>query len=818
MNTTFMTMDDLKKERRWLPKRSDSKAPNGKTDDPSTWCTYENALRKHGNAGAGIVVCDKKVLEGAGIPLHSALRDYQLIFIDIDVPEGKPFTQEQEDILEAYAGKTYIEKSQSGRGRHIYALCALDKLPTDQIKAGYRAKRGDLEMYVTSNRYAIVTGNQAENSHPQGHITDQTALVLATLNTYFKDKPSKHKQACATSSPLKAETDLSVVDLISRARRGPKGPLFSDLFDNGFDEGKHSFYQKHDCNFPSQSEADYWLITRLATLSNCNSKLIYDAFMQSQLAQREKAQKRDDYLERTIAKAVDFVRANLDQEEDERPPFVLDKLNNKGQPTGVETISTTKLAQYIRENAHYIFIKDAPTHSVTRYWYRDGYYQETPDDEIKGLIKSYIEAYDPNLLKMRDVNEVFYNLTTDLAFTSSNTLNSNENLINFQNGVLNIDTMELLPHSHEFRITRQIPTDWQPETALMDAPSFHNYMAYLCDGLEEWDWDKPFGGMSETGAARYKLLMQFLGVSISNVRGYRFKKALFMFGEGNTGKSQIKKFAEELVGEKNCCACNLRQLHSRFGTARIHGKRLIGSADMPYMTVDEMDIFKQVTGGDLISAEHKGKDGFEFVFDGVAWFCTNALPKFGGDQGSWVYERIMPFYCEYVVPPEKQNPSLLDDMLKEKPAIIVEAIGYLKEVRENNYRFSEPPECAEFRKQYQAENDTVTGWVRECCHIIAEVEAGIIEDEEELEDAKRDINEWRTNPGNRPTVDNMYTIYKEWCREFGNGYVVKRNDFCNRIAQQFGGVKRYNRGKIFTGICLKDEWNERYNIEKPIVY
>ena len=799
MSTVYITMDELKKERCWLPKRPDSKAPNGSTSDPSTWCTYDDAMKKSNNKGAGLVVCDKKVREIASLPRHSALKDRQLVFIDIDVKEGKSFTQEQMDILDAFAGKTYIEKSQSGRGRHIYALCSLDQLPVDQVKAGYGAKRGDLEMYATSNRYAIVTGNQAENSHPQGYITEQTPLVLATLDTYFNDKPSRNKQACATSSPLKAETDLSVVDVISKARRGAKGALFSDLFDNGFDEGK-----QYDRDFPSQSEADNWVLTRLATLSNCNPKIIYDAAVQSPLFQREKAQERDDYINKSIAFAIDFVQKKSDQNKLARPPFIIDVSNGSG-----EKVSPTKLAQYIREHAYYIFVRDGANSGITRYWYNDGYYQEVSDDQIKGYIKRYIEQYNSDLLKMRDVNEVFNNLSTDLVFVTSDAINTDEKLINFQNGVLNIDTMELLPHNYELKITRQIPTDWQPTATKMDAPHFHNYMAYLCDGLEEWNWDKPFGGMSETGAARYKLLMQFLGVSISNVHGYRFKKALFMFGDGNTGKSQIKKLAEALVGKRNCCACSLSELEARFGTAQIHGKRLIGSADMPYMTVKEMDTFKMVTGGDLLFAEHKGKSAFEFVFDGVAWFCTNELPKFGGDQGEWVYARIMPFYCEYVVPLEKQDPCLLDKMLKEIPAIIVEAIDYLNEVRANGYRFSEPPECTEFRKQYQAENDTVIGWVREHCHVIAEIEGNETEDIN-IKLARKDIQDWRTKAGARPTVRAMYTIYKQWCNEVGNGYIANEKEFKRRIAKQFGGMKKTNRGTIFTGICLTAECSKKY--------
>ena len=42
-------------------------------------------------------------------------------------------------------------------------------------------------------------------------------------------------------------------------------------------------------------------------------------------------------------------------------------------------------------------------------------------------------------------------------------------------------------------------------------------------------------------------------------------------------------------------------------------------------------------GGDLIHADDKFEKAIDFKFKGVFWFCANELPKFGGDQGDWVY-------------------------------------------------------------------------------------------------------------------------------------------------------------------------------------
>ena len=106
-----------------------------------------------------------------------------------------------------------------------------------------------------------------------------------------------------------------------------------------------------------------------------------------------------------------------------------------------------------------------------------------------------------------------------------------------------------------------------------------------------------------------QLLMEFIGVCISNVKGWRMKKALFLVGQGDTGKSQLKSLVERLLGRGNFVGIDLKEIESRFGT------RLAGSSDMSFLSVDELKTFKKMTGGDSLFAEFKGQQAFEFIFN-----------------------------------------------------------------------------------------------------------------------------------------------------------------------------------------------------------
>lgn len=56
----------------------------------------------------------------------------------------------------------------------------------------------------------------------------------------------------------------------------------------------------------------------------------------------------------------------------------------------------------------------------------------------------------------------------------------------------------------------------------------------------------------------------------------------------------------------------------------------------------------------------------------------NCLPKFGRDDGEWVYNRIMLVEYNNVIPLQKQDKHLLDKLYAERNGIVYKAIMALK--------------------------------------------------------------------------------------------------------------------------------------------
>lgn len=346
---------------------------------------------------------------------------------------------------------------------------------------------------------------------------------------------------------------------------------------------------------------------------------------------------------------------------------------------------------------YYIVKSSDGTNKFQIFVYRNGKYFRMAEDEFKGMIRLFI----PQMLRNnRVVNEVYSDLISSNAFIKESLFNSDENIINFQDGIYDVTKKILLPHSPEYLSTIQIPANFEDIRKAGDAaPVFDNYINTLCNGNKD----------------TIEILMECVGLSISNAYGYRTKKVLFLVGDGNTGKSQIKSLVETMIGDENFAAVDLKTLEKQFGLSSIYGKRLIGSNDMSYQTISEIAVLKQVTGGDNVDIEFKFGGHLNYKYKGFAWFNCNKLPYFSGDRGDWVYERMMPIVCNNVIPKEKRDPYLLDKMFAEKNVILKRSLKAFYRLIAKDFQFEPTNEMTVAIEKHKIKNNTLLSFIEECC-------------------------------------------------------------------------------------------------------
>ena len=440
----------------------------------------------------------------------------------------------------------------------------------------------------------------------------------------------------------------------------------------------------------------------------------------------------------------------------------------------IEDIDCPMLYKFIAENMYYIFVKSHATGGVLRYFYTRGYYKLVSDDEVKGYIKSLIPL---PLQKSSKINEVFNLLCTDLKFVDISKLNNNENIINFENGCLNIWTGELKPHDPNILSTIKIPCNYYEYVPEPDTHYFEKYIDNLTDGNKELR----------------TLILQGMGVVISNVKGWKFKKGWIMYGAPHVGKSKIKELLAELVGRENTCNIDMKEMETTFGKFEILNKRLVGHNDMSFMSIPEVSVFKQAVAGDQIHAQPKGRQAVNFVFNGVLWYCANQLPKFAGDRGQHVYDRIIPIECMNEVPENKRDGDLLEHLLEEKEYICYIAIKELRKIINKNgiYKYDIPEICEQWKKKYQISNHSFLLFMEEC--VVERTGTGI---------------------NDECTCRKLYDVYREWCKINNNkGYHETKGEVFNLLDRIGKGERVKTNGGywFFKDITLSEDAKQEYS-------
>ena len=675
-----------------------------------SWVTYDEAVqatREHSWSGVGFRIPD------------------DCFFLDIDHKElSDPYVQQMLERFDSYA-----ERSVSGGGIHIYGKCDISRIPSYINKDGKRRldrafyqknPHNGTELYMggITNRFAAFTGDVIRDQP----IKDCTDALLVTL-----DKNMRRTDKARYSE--KRDGDKEVFDIVAGLLRQKNGEKFGRLYNDG-----------DISDYGSQSEAECALCAMIAFRTGPDPEMIDTVFRSSALY-REKWE-REDYRTATITKGIEACRGTFHQSKMPHPYFI--RFDEK---TGAPYVVVPLLARYVREHLRYILVRDNGKQGLLKYVYEDGCYRLYSNDMLMGVIKQFIADYDEELVKMSKVTEALQHITTDLNYVSQDELDADETLINFDNGLLRVteSDLTLIPHAPDVYSTIQIPCSWSGEPE--PTPVFDSYLHTLTNNDPAIEW----------------LLLEYMGVCISNIKGWRLKKSLFLVGDGDTGKSQLKSLVERLLGKGNYIGIDLKEIEARFGTGAIYGTRLAGSSDMSFLSVDELKTFKKITGGDSLYAEFKGQQAFEFTYSGLLWFCMNRLPKFGGDNGEWVYNRIMVVKCPNVIPKERQDKQLLDKMYAERNGIVYKAIRALQTVIRNGYCFSEPACISEAREQYMSENSTVVSFFTEC------------------------MCEWLNGKVNlHCTTGRVYRVYQAWCRDNNNGYALTAKEFREELAAHLG--------------------------------
>ena len=294
----------------------------------------------------------------------------------------------------------------------------------------------------------------------------------------------------------------------------------------------------------------------------------------------------------------------------------------------------------------------------------------------------------------RDVAKYGYNdamlssIKNQLGFmkiTDYHLFNPDRNLVNFSNGMLDMKTGELLPHTSDYLSTIRIPHAYIPNSRSGKIDHI------LADILKPDD---------------IKVLKEFTGYAMT--LKINFKTAVMLIGERHSGKSTIEKIITKLIDTMNISAETLQGLSGRFNMYSLKNKTLNMADELPSKTIYDNAPFKTITGGtDFVRGEEKGIQSGMFRQTSKLLFSANTVPKsFDSDDEAYLVRWKLISCDNYFDPNDPNtNKNILDDLTEEDYAQFgSECIELFMEVMKNGKFSGEMSEDEKMKEYRMASN------------------------------------------------------------------------------------------------------------------
>ena len=358
-------------------------------------------------------------------------------------------------------------------------------------------------------------------------------------------------------------------------------------------------------------------------------------------------------------------------------------------------------------------------------------------------------------------------------------LNSNRNLLGFNNGIYDLE-------SCTFRAG--LPEDY------ITFSTNNNYYEYEEDDERLIDVRRFLTEVLPKDNIREYVLTVFG----SFVSGKTYEKFFIFTGKGGNGKSKLIELLENSLGNYSCTlpVTLMTQKRARAeaadpAVARIVGKRFGCMQEPDKIEEIHVGFMKQLTGGDKLLARALHKDPIEFKPQIKIVMCCNVLPSVSdNDDGTWRRIRVVEFISSFV---DEPNPNIkyqykidvtLGDKIKTdgpwvEPFIYL-ILEYYKKYKLNGIK--EPAAVKKYTEEYKSESDLFTQFINE----------------------KLVVSETANSSPLR--LSDIYFTFQEWYRQT-KGHTSKcpsRNELKNNLNKHFGDKCSEDNKNVWCGIALKE--------------
>ena len=261
-----------------------------------------------------------------------------------------------------------------------------------------------------------------------------------------------------------------------------------------------------------------------------------------------------------------------------------------------------------------------------------------------------------------------------------------------QNGMLDLNTYDLMPHKREFYATHMLGVPFLPKATC------DRWLRFLEETIQD--------------EHSIRVAQEWAGYCLT--QEVFMEKALLLYGRGSDGKSKFISILQALVGEKNCSAVNMTDLEDQFYRATLFGKLLNTSTETEGKAFTS-GFFKAIVSGDMISAAFKNKDPFEFKPRcKLVFACNRWLRVLDNTDG--FYRRLLTIAFKKQFKGADRDLHLQEKLMAELPGIFAWALVGLDRLRRQK-DFTDSADMRRTLMEYRYENNPVLGFVSDCCRV-----------------------------------------------------------------------------------------------------
>jgi putative DNA primase/helicase len=273
------------------------------------------------------------------------------------------------------------------------------------------------------------------------------------------------------------------------------------------------------------------------------------------------------------------------------------------------------------------------------------------------------------------------------------------NIVACRNGLLDLETMELLDHSPRYWSGNVLEFDYDPRAK---APRFEQFLGELFPGDEE----------------AQQTVLEVMGLCVTDETKYQ--KAWMFVGPKRSGKGTIGRVLRGLIGEENYAGSSMLAAKGEFAMQNWIGKKTIVFSDARLDGVNRREQsliagkLLNVTGEDPQEINRKFKGHWNGTLTARVIVMSNEVIQLRDDSGVLATRFITVQMRKSFA--GKENHKLTEELLAERAGILNLALDALARMRERGKPL-QPKSGLELAERLAEQVSEVMAFVRDECEL-----------------------------------------------------------------------------------------------------